>query len=246
MTGPALSPSDIDAVVFDIGGVFAIRHPAPIRRGMARAGFHLSEDDHQFHVAHHHAVHHLATVSMDGLQEHDPAFWAHFERSYLTHLGVHQDRLDDAVTAIRDEVFTKEPKPIWNYLLQDNIAAFHRIAAKLPVAIVSNNDGTASEQMTDFGVCQVGPGPLPTAAIIVDSGVLGIGKPNPAIFTPALEALGTDPARTLYVGDTVHADVRGSAAAGMPVVQLDPYDLHAGFDHWRLPGVTELADHLLG
>ena len=50
----------------------------------------------------------------------------------------------------------------------------------------------------------------------------------------------------LYVGDTVHADVRGAQAAGMPVVQLDPYDLHADFDHLRLPTVAALADLLLG
>jgi putative hydrolase of the HAD superfamily len=246
MTGLALHPSDVDAVVFDIGGVFAIRHPAPTRRGMARAGFQLPDDDQRFHEAHHHAVRTLAEVPIDGLQEHDPLFWTHFEGTYLGHLGVEEHRFPDAIRAMRDEVFGKEPKPIWNYLLHSNIAGYHRIAAKFPIAIVSNNDGSAAQQMIDFGICQVGPGPLPMAAAIVDSGVIGISKPNPAIFTPALDALGTAPARTLYVGDTVHADVNGARAAGMPVVQLDPYDLHGEFDHWRLPGVSELADHLLG
>ena len=66
----------------------------------------------------------------------------------------------------------------------------------------------------------------------------------PETLVPLFE--GTDPARTLYVGDTVHADVRGAQAAGMPVVQLDPYDLHADFDHLRLPTVAALADLLLG
>ena len=70
-------------------------------------------------------------------------------------------------------------------------------------------------------------------------------KPDPAIFGPALAALGTDPARTLYVGDTVHADVHGATAAGMAVVQLDPYDHHAHFEHWRLPDLVALAEHLI-
>jgi len=111
---------------------------------------------------------------------------------------------------------------------------------------VSNNDGTAEAQMLELGVCQVGPGPLPSVRIVVDSGAIGIAKPDPAIFRPALEALGTDPARTLYVGDTVHADVRGARAAGMPVVQLDPYDDHAGFDHHRVTDLAALADLLEG
>lgn len=241
-----IDPSAIDAVVFDIGGVFAIRHLDPVRSGMSRAGFHLPDDADLFHEAHHHAVRAL-TNRLDGepVREGDRDFWRHFERGYLAHLGVPADRLDEAVEAMWAEM-PKESHPVWRRLLEDNIEGFRRIAAAgIPVAIVSNNDGTAEQQMIDFGICQVGDGPLPTVAIVVDSGVVGIAKPDPAIFTPALEALGTDPARTLYVGDTVHADVHGATAAGMPVVQLDPYDLHVDFDHARLPGVSALADLLL-
>ncbi len=241
-------PQDIDAVVFDIGGVFAIRHPVAMRRGLGRAGFVLPAEDQAFHEAHYRAAHHLAMVSMDGsldgLKEYDPAFWAHFEHAYLSHLGLAPEQLDAGLKAMREEVYLKEPKPFWNYLLQENIHGFHRVASMRPVAIVSNNDGTAAQQMTEFGVCQVGPGPLPEVPIIVDSAIVGIAKPDPAIFLPALRALGTAPDRTLYVGDTFHADVRGARAAGMPVVQLDPYDLHTDFDHWCLPGVNALAEYL--
>ena len=73
-----------------------------------------------------------------------------------------------------------------------------------------------------------------------------MAKPDPAIFAPALEALGTAAARTLYVGDMVHADVRGAEAAGMPVVQIDPYDHHASFAHARVPHLDALADLLFG
>ena len=69
-------------------------------------------------------------------------------------------------------------------------------------------------------------------------------EPDPAIFDPALEALGTARDRTLYVGDTVHADVLGAGRAGLPVVQLDPLDLHIDHDHWRLPDLDALARHL--
>jgi putative hydrolase of the HAD superfamily len=100
--------------------------------------------------------------------------------------------------------------------------------------------------MRVFGVCQVGDGPLHPVAAIVDSGAIGVAKPDPAIFTPALDALGTEPARTLYVGDMVHADVRGAEAAGMPVVQIDPYDHHASFGHARVRDLDHLADLLFG
>jgi FMN phosphatase YigB (HAD superfamily) len=240
-------PESIDAVVFDIGGVFAVRHPAPVTRGMTRAGFALPTDQTRFLEAHHHAVRHLADISMDGLKEYDPQFWIHFETAYLRHLGVSEGDLPAAAIAMRTEVFEREPKPIWNLLLSDNISAFHRIAGLRPVAIVSNNDGTAEQQMIDFGVCQLSNlGPLPQVVAIVDSTTVGLSKPDPAIFLPALAALGTAADRTLYVGDTVHADVNGARAAGMQVVQLDPYDLHEGFTHWRLRDLTALAEHLGG
>ncbi len=236
--------SDFDAIVFDIGGVFALRHYTPIARGMARAGYMIPADYDLFHRAHYEAAYHLAIVeAKSGTNEYDPSFWLHFERRFLDVLGIAESEIEGAVVALRTEVYGKE-KPIWNLLLAENISAFHRIASRFPTAIVSNNDGTAVEQMIDFGVCQIGDGELPSVAAIVDSGVVGVSKPDPAIFTPALQALGTSAARTLYVGDMVHADIRGAAAAGMPAVQLDPYDLHTSFPHWRVKDVTEL-DRLL-
>ena len=245
-------PADIDAVVFDIGGVFAVRDPELIRTGMANGGFTLPGEAETFVRAHYEGVAALAAAmpnhTKDGhLDEYDPAFWRNYEIAYLTALGVVSERIDEALQAMKTEVFEKLSPPIWRHLLDDNIRGFHRlIDAGVPVAIVSNNDGSAERQMLDFGICQVGPGPLRAVAAIVDSGVVKVAKPNPAIFQPALDALRTPAFKTLYVGDTFHADVVGARNAGMPVVQLDPYGLHAGFDHARMSGVSSLADALLG
>lgn len=45
-------PSDIDAVVFDIGGVFTVRDGDLFRDGMARAGFTVAADQESFVRAH--------------------------------------------------------------------------------------------------------------------------------------------------------------------------------------------------
>jgi putative hydrolase of the HAD superfamily len=242
-----IDPKEIDAVVFDIGGVFLIRHWEPVCRGMGRGGYEIEPDPDRFHGAHYHAVRALSNHINGTMDESSRDFWSNFERGYLTHLGIEAGLLEDAVHTMFTEVFDKEPHPIWRFLLHDNIAGFRRIAeAGVPVAIVTNNDGTAERQLIDFGICQVGEGPLTNVAAVADSGVLGIAKPDPRIFTPALVALGVDPARALYVGDTVHADVHGARAAGMPVMQLDPYGLFDDFDHARLPDVNAIADFLLG
>jgi putative hydrolase of the HAD superfamily len=238
----------IDAVVFDIGGVFTVRHHEAIRMIMGRAGFALPEGPEPYRRAHHVAVRAISDLLDEAgiLREDDHGMWTHAERGYLHSLGVSEDRLDEAVQVLFDAIAETDVKDVWRQLLLDNVEGFHRIVASgMPVAVVSNNNGTAEEQLRLFGVCQVGPGPLPGITIVVDSTLVGVAKPDPAIFRPALEALGTAPANTLYVGDTVHADVHGATAAGMPVVQLDPYDLHTDFDHARLPNVGALADLLL-
>jgi HAD superfamily hydrolase (TIGR01459 family) len=45
--------------------------------------------------------------------------------------------------------------------------------------------------------------------------VRSLGKPDPAIYVPVLEMLGTAKARTLAVGDSLRTDIAGAAAAGV-------------------------------
>lgn len=244
-----IDPTTIDAVVFDIGGVFTVRHHEVIGGALRPAGFDVPEGPAAYHRAHHDAVRAMSDLlrAQNTVNEYEPDLWLNWERGYLRSLGVPDARLDEALRAVLDHLDQREIKTVWCQILDENVVAFQRIVASgIPVAIVSNNNGTAEAQLKGFEICQAGPGPLPSVAIVVDSEVVGHSKPDPAIFAPALAVLGTDPARTLYVGDTVHADVRGAQAAGMQVVQLDPYDLHADFDHLRLPTVAALADLLLG
>jgi len=53
----------------------------------------------------------------------------------------------------------------------------------------------------------------------VFSSELGKRKPHPAIFERALEALGAEPERSLFVGDRLYEDVRGASEVGMTTVQ---------------------------
>ena len=112
--------------------------------------------------------------------------------------------------------------------------------AGIPMAIVSNADGTVAQILREAGVCQAGPGPLVEVATVVDSGAIGVAKPDPAIFTPALDALGTEAGRTLHVGDSVHYDVGGARAAGLRGVHFDPRRLCERTDHDHVAALTDL------
>lgn len=239
-----MDPRSIDAVIFDMGGVFILPHHEPLRAGLAAAGFEASDE-----VAHYHRAHYAGVRALTATTEHDEsskAFWRHYHLAYLATIGLSAEVADAAQRSFA-KAFGGATAPVWRQVVAESVVGLRRLAdAGVPVAVVSNNDGTAARQLLDLGIAQVGPGPLVNVAIVVDSGSVGVAKPNPAIFAPALAALGVAAARALYVGDTVHADVRGARAAGMQVVQVDPYDDHADHDHPRVRDVAHLADVLLG
>jgi putative hydrolase of the HAD superfamily len=72
--------------------------------------------------------------------------------------------------------------------------------------------------------------------------VVGIEKPDPGIFRIALERLGIEPERALFVGDIRSVDEVGARAAGMPFVLIDPYRDYAAPGAPAIAGLHELAD----
>ncbi len=81
--------------------------------------------------------------------------------------------------------------------------------------------------------------------IVIDSDVVGVAKPNPAIFRIALDACAVAPERALHIGDIVGADVNGARAAGVRPLHLDPYGFCADDSHLHVPDLATVAAALL-
>jgi HAD superfamily hydrolase (TIGR01509 family) len=56
--------------------------------------------------------------------------------------------------------------------------------------------------------------------VVATSAAWGVSKPDPAFFARVVEAMGTAPHETAYVGDRVDNDVLPAAAAGLVTVHL--------------------------
>lgn len=57
--------------------------------------------------------------------------------------------------------------------------------------------------------------------VIVISGAVNKRKPSPEIFESTLKALGVSAAETVFVGDTIDADIEGAKAVGMKAVYIE-------------------------
>jgi putative hydrolase of the HAD superfamily len=107
-------------------------------------------------------------------------------------------------------------------------------ASGLRTAVVSNSDGRAEVHLANADM-------LRGIEFVVDSHLVGIEKPDPAIFAVALARLGTAPERTLFVGDIRSVDEVGAAAAGMRFVLLDPSGDYAAPGSPRVAGMPALV-----
>jgi HAD superfamily hydrolase (TIGR01549 family) len=56
--------------------------------------------------------------------------------------------------------------------------------------------------------------------LIVVSGDINLRKPHPQIFNRALQHLGVQPAKALFIGDTLETDIAGARNAGLTSVQI--------------------------
>lgn len=106
---------------------------------------------------------------------------------------------------------------LWSRVPDDLPAVLAQLRdAGLRLVIVSNSDGTVESKLAAAGIRELFDG-------VVDSHLVGIEKPDAAIFAHALALSRTQPDRTLHVGDLHAIDVVGARRAGLHAVLLDPF-----------------------
>jgi putative hydrolase of the HAD superfamily len=220
------------AVLLDVGGVFVIPDGKLVVKALSTARvptMNVNTD----------RAHYSGMAAVDRKEGEGDLYLA----GYLGSLGVSADQFPTALNAIMG--LSREPSLVlWQQVIADSVAALHIMAAQgVRLGIVSNSDGTVEDQLRRHGICQVGPGPGTEVLAIVDSGAVGVAKPDPAIFGSAIAALNYPPSEIAFVGDSVRYDVLGAEAAGLVPIHLDPYGLCDGsHQHDHVRGLTNLCD----
>jgi putative hydrolase of the HAD superfamily len=237
--------SPVSAILLDAGGVLVFPQPDLLRPPLQALG--VSPDVAAFERAHYQAmlVQDAATVP--------PApgtWWREYLVGYFAGCGVAEDQCRELAA----EVALATVGETWTHVGTGAMAGLRALAALgLPMGVVSNSDGTVQAALRRLGVCYAPDAPdkagikagIPVG-VVVDSAVVGVAKPDPAIFGIALDALGVPASGTvLHVGDSLRYDVAGALAAGLEPVHLDPHGFCPAPDgHRHVRTLAELAEDL--
>lgn len=125
---------------------------------------------------------------------------------------------------------------LWDSPIDGAHASLTRLReAGLRVGVVSNADGRIAAALERAGLAGL-------LEVIVDSTVVGVHKPDPAIFAHALEPLGLSAAETWYLGDTVSYDAAAADAAGLLSWVVDHRGLHTVDHPRRVPDLRAFTD----
>jgi putative hydrolase of the HAD superfamily len=230
---PSSLSSAIDAVILDVGGVLLI--PAAAQVNVVLQSYRVTLDG----PAAEHA-HFAGIAALDVAPEETLAERQAYLRGYAASAGLNPVQVEAALPTLA-ALWNESSLRLWQQLVRNSVDGLRQLARTgRKLGIVSNADGTIEEQLRRAEICQVGEGLGVPVLAIVDSHLVGVEKPAAEIFRHALDPLEVEPARALYVGDTVRYDVRGARAAGLQPVHFDPDARCASqTDH---PHVARLAD----
>jgi HAD superfamily hydrolase (TIGR01549 family) len=158
--------------------------------------------------------------------------WKPFMKALLEHAAAEPRGEVDRVV---DALWLDQPRlNLWRKLLPGIVELARELRAhRVPIGILTNSEGKAATLVRELGLDD-------TFEVVIDSGVLGVAKPDPAIFHAFAGALAMPPSEIVHIGDSLRADVHGALAVSMHAIWF------AGSRDSAPPGVAvcENADEL--
>jgi len=221
-----------DAVLFDAGGVLVLPDPTVLRPLLVTYG---GADDTDAHRRAHYAG--MAQKSRQGSNERD---WSSYNEAYVSSVGVSDDLVEHAAEVL-DRTRSAH---LWRWPIPETLVALSVLDnAAVPMGVVSNATGQIEEMLLRTRICQAGNGPGVAMRVVIDSHVVGVAKPDPKIFDFALPYFSEfDPARIVYVGDSVTMDIASARLAGLHPVLIDPFGDHEDADFERIASLATITD----
>ncbi|HEX2203544.1 MAG TPA: HAD-IA family hydrolase [Longimicrobium sp.] len=223
------------AILFDVGNTLLwLDHPFVVEL-LREHGYPTTEDD--LLAAQYGARLLLDELVRNGQAGDDAARGRVFFGEVFRQIGV----ADEHFAAIAQRLWARHAeRNLWNGLRERTVETLEELKARgYRLGVVSNADGRVEALLVELGL-------RPHFEVVVDSGDVGVEKPDPRIFRLALERMGVEPHEAAYVGDVYEIDVVGARAAGLRPFLIDPLSRLGHLDCERIAALHELPGRLEG
>jgi len=115
--------------------------------------------------------------------------------------------------------------------LQKAKPVIQKLYSKYPLVLVSNFYGNVQSVLNDFGI-------IDYFREIIESAVVGIRKPDPAIFSLGVKALGFAPEEVVVIGDSYSKDIIPATETGCKTIWLKGLGWEKDEESGQLPDVV--------
>ncbi len=228
---PPTPGADVRAVLLDAGGVLLDLDYAYVRRLIGARRVEVS-------------IQALSRAEAEARGEIESALrrgeeiedgWRTYFHLVLARVGVPGPEHD----AIIDSLWEAHGRVgLWTVAIDGARSAVDRLLeAGYRVAVISNAEGQVARDLDNAGYERC-------FEFVIDSELVGVRKPDPAIFAMALERLELPAAHAVYVGDMPAIDVEGATAAGIAPVLVDPHGIHGSVAVPRVSSLGEVPELL--
>lgn len=221
------------AIFFDAGGTLIHMDPACILGALAQQG--MVRDEPAYRQADLAARRAVVAWLTSGHRDGEHARWQLYARTLLAALGCPPEAEHAVYHAVGER---HRAATLWSYPTPGSmpvLASLRALGCRL--GIVSNADGRVATFLAHAGL-------LDAFDFVIDSGTVGIDKPDPRIFLLACEQAGVAPGEAAHIGDVYEVDVLGARAAGVTPILYDPDDLLPDADCTRIHALAELPHRL--
>ena len=216
-------------VLFDAGGTLVQVHSGRLAEALRKRG----ADPRDLPAAFWRTLVLLEGEFGPGVQGDIRGWWRRWLERLAEHSRVPADVMADAWREADDE------RHLWDDPLPGARECLVRLReAGLRLGVVSNADGRISEALARAGLASL-------LDVIVDSTVVGVHKPDPAIFDYALRPLDLRPEEAWYLGDLVAYDVAAADAAGLQSWLIDHQGVNVAEHPRRVRSLAEFTDIVL-
>lgn len=154
-------------------------------------------------------------------------FYREFNSDFLYSLGILPDR------EILDSIFKKCTYLPW--VPFDDVSALKKYQQILPIGIISNFNSSLREKLQKiFG---------DVFSNILVSEELGVAKPSTIFYEKAIEQIGIDPGKILYIGDSLKLDIQPAQQVGMTALLIDRDNIYPT-SKYRINTIFDIKDYL--